>query len=138
VTLVFCRVAKFLEARGHVEKALEIAQDADYRFELAVQLDKVDVAVSIAEQLGSETRWKQLGEMALADGRLELAERCLGQAGDVSGMLLMHSATGNHEGMKVWHFSALNHVRHARECDHSPGSGAAAYPEPVAPVRVTL
>lgn len=66
-----------------------------------MQLDKVDVAVGIAEQLKSEARWKQLGEMALADGRLELAESCLRQSGDVSGMLLMHSATGNREGMRV-------------------------------------
>ena len=52
-------MAKFLEARGLVAKALEVARDADYRFELALQLDNVDVAVEIAEELGSETRWKQ-------------------------------------------------------------------------------
>ena len=56
-----CRVAKFLEARGLTEKALEVAKDADYRFELALQLDKIDTAVAIAEELGSDTRWKQLG-----------------------------------------------------------------------------
>jgi hypothetical protein len=27
---LLCRAAKFLKARGHVAKALEIAQDADY------------------------------------------------------------------------------------------------------------
>ena len=97
-----CRVAKFLETRGLTEKALEVAQDADYRFELALQLDNVDVAVEIAEELGSETRWKQLGELALADGKLALAERCLNASSDLSGMLLMHSATGNREGMQVF------------------------------------
>ena len=96
-----CRVAKFLETRGLTEKALQVAQDADYRFELALQLDNVDVAVEIAEELGSETRWKQLGELALADGKLALAERCLNASNDLSGMLLMHSATGNREGMQA-------------------------------------
>jgi hypothetical protein len=96
-----CRVAKFLEARGHVEKALEVARDPDYRFELAAQLDNFDIAVEIATQLRSEARWKQLGEMALADGRLPLAEKCLQQSMDMSGMMLMHSATGNREGMEV-------------------------------------
>jgi Coatomer WD associated region len=75
-----CSVAKFLEARGLVEKALEVAKDADYRFELALQLDNVDVAVAIAEELGSETRWKQLGELALADG----AQACRGSSRAVS------------------------------------------------------
>lgn len=31
-------VAKFLESRGMPEQALEVATDADYRFELAVQV----------------------------------------------------------------------------------------------------
>jgi coatomer subunit beta' len=101
---VIFRVAKFLEARGHVEKALEVVRDPDYRFELAVQLNNFDIATSIAEQLASESRWKQLGEMALSDGRLELAERCLEKSGDFSGMMLMHSATGNRKGMAVRDF----------------------------------
>jgi hypothetical protein len=34
-------------------------------------------------------------------GKLALAERCLQQSGDMSGQMLMHSATGNHAGMEV-------------------------------------
>lgn len=30
-----CSVAKFLETRGEAAKALEVARDPDYRFELA-------------------------------------------------------------------------------------------------------
>lgn len=37
-------VARFLEQRGEVDMALEIATDPDYRFELAVQLGKLDIA----------------------------------------------------------------------------------------------
>jgi hypothetical protein len=37
-------VAHFLESRGMLEEALEIATDADYRFDLAVQLGKLEVA----------------------------------------------------------------------------------------------
>jgi len=37
-------VAHFLESRGMLEEALEIATDADYKFDLAVQLGKLDVA----------------------------------------------------------------------------------------------
>lgn len=95
------RVAKFLEGRGDVAKALEVARDADYRFDLAVQLNDFDVAVGIAEELASPARWKQLGEMALSDGRLPLAQRCLSHSGDLSGMMLMFTATGNRTGMRV-------------------------------------
>ena len=37
-------MARFLESRGMVEEALEVATDPDYRFELAIQLGKLDVA----------------------------------------------------------------------------------------------
>lgn len=94
-------MAKFLEGRGEVAKALEVAKDPEYRFELAVQLSDFDVAVAIAEELASPARWKQLGELALSDGRLPLAQRCLAQSDDLSGMMLMFTATGNRAGMRV-------------------------------------
>ena len=37
-------VARFLETRGMLEDALNVATDPDYKFELAVQLGKLDVA----------------------------------------------------------------------------------------------
>lgn len=39
-----CSVARFLESRGMIEDALEIATDPDYRFDLAIQLGKLVVA----------------------------------------------------------------------------------------------
>lgn len=37
-------VARFLESRGMIEEALEVATDPDYRFELAIQLGRLEVA----------------------------------------------------------------------------------------------
>lgn len=37
-------VAHFLESRGMTEDALEVATDPDYRFELAIQLGRLEVA----------------------------------------------------------------------------------------------
>lgn len=37
-------VARFLESRGMIEEALEVATDPDYRFELAMQLGRLEVA----------------------------------------------------------------------------------------------
>lgn len=37
-------VAHFLESRGMIEYALEVATDPDYRFELAIQLGRLEVA----------------------------------------------------------------------------------------------
>ena len=92
-------VARFLEARGFKAEALAIATDADFKFELAVALGDMAQAVGIAETLGAESRWKQLGEMALAQGDLQLAQGCLWKACDLPGLLLLFSCTGDAQGM---------------------------------------
>ncbi|CAH2053584.1 unnamed protein product, partial [Thlaspi arvense] len=92
-------VAHFLESRGMIEDALEIATDPDYRFELAIQLGRLEIAKEIAEEVQSESKWKQLGELAMSSGKLQLAEDCMNYAMDLSGLLLLYSSLGDAEGV---------------------------------------
>uniref|UniRef100_A0A3Q7FWP9 Coatomer subunit beta' n=1 Tax=Solanum lycopersicum TaxID=4081 RepID=A0A3Q7FWP9_SOLLC len=92
-------VAHFLESRGMVEEALEVATEPDYRFDLAIQLGKLEIAKDIAVVAQSESKWKQLGELAMSDGMLEMAEECLKYANDLSGLLLLYSSLGDAEGI---------------------------------------
>ncbi len=73
-------VARFLDARDMKREALQIATDPDYRFDLAVSLGELDVALELAEQSGSDLKWRQLGELALTSGKLQvrtLASPCI-------------------------------------------------------------
>ncbi|GKC06809.1 coatomer subunit beta'-2-like protein [Tanacetum coccineum] len=90
-------VARFLESRGMVEEALEVSTDPDYRFDLAIQLGKLDIAMDIALVAESESKWKQLGELAMSAGMLDMAEDCLKHANDLSGLLLLYSSLGDAE-----------------------------------------
>jgi coatomer subunit beta' len=92
-------VAHFLESRGMLDEALEVAVDPDYKFDLAIQLGRIEVAKSIAVEAQSESKWKHLGELAMSAGKLDLAEECLSHAADLSGLLLLYSALGDAEGM---------------------------------------
>jgi len=65
-------VARFLDARDMKQEALEIATDPDYRFDLAVSLGELGIALELAEQSGSELKWRQLGELALSAGKLQV------------------------------------------------------------------
>ncbi|KAJ0961511.1 hypothetical protein J5N97_002015 [Dioscorea zingiberensis] len=56
-------------------------------------------SLTIAIEVQSESRWKQLGELAMSAGKLEMAEECLSQAMDLSGLLLLYSALGDAEGI---------------------------------------
>ncbi|TQE04442.1 hypothetical protein C1H46_009962 [Malus baccata] len=92
-------VARFLESRGMIEEALEVATDPDYRFELAIQLGRLEIAKEIATEVQSESKWKQLGELAMSAGKLDMAEECLKHAMDLSGLLLLYSSLGDAEGI---------------------------------------
>ena len=91
-------VARFLEARGLVSDALRVATDPDFKFELAVQLGELRIAKEIIESYNDdvgENKWKQLGELAMSTGELDLAAACLDRSGDLSGQLLLASAAAN-------------------------------------------
>ncbi|KAG2649438.1 hypothetical protein PVAP13_1NG103300 [Panicum virgatum] len=92
-------VARFLESRGMLEEALEIATDTNYRFDLAVQLGRLEIAKAIATEVQSESKWKQLGELAMSTGKLDMAEECLLYAMDLSGLLLLYSSLGDADGI---------------------------------------
>ena len=47
----------------------------------------------------SEAKWSQLGELALANGQLEVAQQCFVRAKDLGGLLLLHSSHANAAGM---------------------------------------
>ncbi|MEW5305809.1 MAG: hypothetical protein WDW36_008326 [Sanguina aurantia] len=105
-------VARFLEAKGFLGEALDVATDPEYRFDLALQLGNLDVAQSIAVALNSEVKWKQLGELAVSSGRMAVAEQCLQHGKDFSGLLLLYSAQANRAGLTSLAASATAAGKH--------------------------
>ncbi|EKG04923.1 beta prime cop protein, putative [Trypanosoma cruzi] len=93
------RIAQFLQAKNRLEMALEVTTDDDHRFDLAVQLGRVSLANEIAERSPSMVRWKQVADLALEKGMLELAEGALHKCGDSNGLLLLYSCRGDMDAM---------------------------------------
>jgi coatomer subunit beta' len=54
---------------------------------------------AIATEVQSESKWKQLGELAMSTGKLDMAEECLLHAMDLSGLLLLYSSLGDADGI---------------------------------------
>jgi len=97
------KVARFLEARDLKELALKVAVDPDHRFDLALQLDDLDTALEILHSIPeeeSETKWKSVGDRALAVWRFDLARQCFEKAGDLSSLMLLLLSIGDRDGLK--------------------------------------
>ena len=99
-------VARFLESQGFKEEALAVSTDPDHRFELALDLKHLDTAhgVLVQSEKGDDTtdaqsKWRRLGDLALAQGNINLAQNCAERSSDLSGLLLLYSSSGDKAGM---------------------------------------
>lgn len=94
------KIARFLEGQGYKEMALEVATDPEHRFDLALALNNLPVALDIAREAKVEHRWKTVGDVALTSWDLALAEECFINAKDMGSLLLLHTATNNADGLR--------------------------------------
>ena len=84
------------------ELALQVTTDPDHKFDLALQLDDLDSALEIARitpENEAETKWKAVGDRALAVWRFDLARECFERAGDLSALMLLLLAVGDRNGL---------------------------------------
>lgn len=85
------------------ELALQVTTDSDHKFDLSLQLDDLDGALEIARDIPppeSDTKWKAIGDRALAVWRFDLARECFEKAGDLSALLLLLLAVGDRPGLE--------------------------------------
>ena len=95
------RIARFLEGQGYKEMALEVATDTEHRFDLALGLNRLDIALKIARQADIEHKWKTVGDAALTVWKFALAEECFINARDLGSLLLLYSSTGSPAGLRT-------------------------------------
>lgn len=94
------KIARFLEGQGYQEMALDVATDPEHRFDLALSLNNLPVALEIAREANAEHRWKTVGDTALAAWNIVLAEECFVNAKDLGSLLLLYTSTGNVTGLQ--------------------------------------
>lgn len=111
-------VARFLESQGFKEEALQLSTDPDHKFDLAVQLSKLEIAKEImVNEIGdcdttdAQHKWKQLGDLALNECNLNLAEDCALRSDDYSGLLMMYSSKADYAGMESLAIAAKQNGR---------------------------
>jgi coatomer subunit beta' len=104
----YTKIARFLESQGFKEEALAVTTDPDHKFDLAIELGHIDIALDLMKATPEEekdstdtmTKWKKLSDSALKVTNLELCEAASIASNDFPGLLLLYSATGNLDGME--------------------------------------
>jgi coatomer subunit beta' len=94
------KIARFLEGQGHKELALSVATDSEHKFDLALALGQLPIALELAREADAEHKWKTVGDAALTAWDVALAAECFTNAKDLGSLLLLHSSTGDRKGLK--------------------------------------
>lgn len=94
------KVARFLETQGYTELALQISEDPEQKFDLALSLGDLDTAYKIASNVGNLHKWKYLGDAALTSWNISLSEECFKKAGDLESLFLIYSSTGDKSSLR--------------------------------------
>lgn len=95
------KIARFLEGQGHKELALSIATDPEHKFDLALALGQLPVALELARTADAEHKWKTVGDAALSGWDVALAAECFTNAKDLGSLLLLYSSTGDRTGLRA-------------------------------------
>jgi coatomer subunit beta' len=94
------KIARFLEGQNHKDLALTVATDPEHKFDLALALNELPIALSLAREADVEHKWKTVGDAALVAWDVSLASECFLNAKDLGSLLLLYTSTGNAEGLK--------------------------------------
>ena len=94
------KIARFLEGQGEKQLALDTTKDQEHRFDLALSLDRLAIALEIARDTDIEHRWKIVGDAAMTYYDIPEAENCFKHAKDLGSLLLLYTATNNRAGLE--------------------------------------
>lgn len=103
------RVAHFLEKQGFKTQALQVSNDQEHRFDLAIQTGNLDVGLELAREADNPQKWSQLADAASRKNDLRLVKVCLQKAKDLSGLLLLATASGDGQMLKEMSKSGSRH-----------------------------
>jgi coatomer subunit alpha len=92
-------VISYLQEKGYPEVALNFVRDPKTRFKLAIACGNIEIAMSIAYDLGDDA-WKQLGTEALRQGNHEVVEMAYQKTKEFEKLSFLYLITGNVEKLR--------------------------------------
>ncbi|XP_018783470.1 PREDICTED: coatomer subunit beta' [Bactrocera latifrons] len=106
------RVAHFLEKQGFKPQALQVSTDPDHKFDLALQIGELEVALKLAREAENPQKWSQLADVASRKNNMQLVKECMQKANDFSGLLLLATSSGDDKMLEEVAESSSSQGRH--------------------------
>lgn len=110
------QLSRFFEKLGYLALSYSLSQDFDSKFQISLATGNLNQAYQLlatnqkenpSTTLANSAKWKRLGDLALSNWQIKLAEDCYWLANDFSSLLLLLSSSNNQKGL----------VKLAEECE---------------------
>lgn len=63
-------------------------------------MNKLSTAFEIATVENNDAKWKQIADLALINGKIDIAIKCLKASNDINGLFLIYSSLGLKENLR--------------------------------------
>ncbi|CRG96603.1 beta subunit of coatomer complex, putative [Plasmodium gallinaceum] len=116
---LFNKLSMFLEKMGYKNKALNICNDLEKKFELALSIGNLQLCVDIIKELEKkennsfiQNKYKSLGDTALVYNDIPMAIYCYKKTNDFSSLLIILSTLGDKIGIEELGVMCLNNQKY--------------------------
>ena len=98
------QLSRFFEKLGYLSLSYSLSQDFDSKFLISITSKNLTQAYSLlskyetenpSTKLANATKWKKLGDLALTNWNIKLAQDCYTAANDHASLLLLLSSSNN-------------------------------------------
>lgn len=95
------KIAKFLDSMNFKEIAYHVSVDDEHKFDLAINLGRIDDAYQIGlKDPSNYEKLRKVGDISLKSGDINLAEQCYLKSSDYNSLMLIYSSIGDAEGLE--------------------------------------
>ncbi|ETW49634.1 hypothetical protein PFMALIP_02342 [Plasmodium falciparum MaliPS096_E11] len=115
---LYNKLSLFLEKMGYKNKALNICNDLEKKFELSLSIGNLQLCVDIINELERKendsfvhNKYKKLGDTALVYNDIPMAIYCYKKTNDFSSLLIILSTLGDKIGIEELGQMCLNHQK---------------------------
>ena len=84
-----------LQTFEYYQLAFKISKNVSKKIDLAIRLKQLDSCLILCEQIKEPIYWKKIGDLALTEGRFDIAENCFWSCEDLNSLFLLGTCTGN-------------------------------------------
>lgn len=94
------KMCTLLEKLGLYKEAMQLCDNDDKKFDLAIKLNDTKVAVEIARKTNSYSQYAHLTGITMKSGEIDLLRESLSKSGNDAGLLLLASCEGRKQKMR--------------------------------------